>query len=493
MKRSVVFAFLAALLATMLAVSTVLAASPKDQPPVGPGTIVVTNGIYTLSVQDLLLTTGVGTFTVSTGAGHPNPNQNVLYGGVDQYPWSSYLTVRVYETNTEYISSTYPIAPSAGYTLVRLDNCHPVVQTAGNTITTQWTTPEGLKITQVTAVEGTTLADSVVGVQTTILNTSTVGSFHVGVRYLWDLMIDGRDGSYLSARTPNGPWLNTETQWLSPAFQRFETTNDLLVPLFSVYGTVAGPAGLSPTPPDLFQYDSWSSAFSQAFDYTPTGQVVAGPGTDSAVAYFWGNNLNNAEKLLPGASLVLQEYLYVPEITLTKTDSLKEDADADGVFSPGDTINYTAVISNDSNKSIDGVIFTDTPDLNTTLVNGSVTTTDGFASKGNITGNSVEVLIGTIAPNTEVTITFEVTVNKPLWERQVANQSVVSGVNFESLKSDDPDTRKVGDPTVTQIKASPPVHGPGISEWGILALTVLLGGTMVRLIRKRQIDSPNIR
>jgi hypothetical protein len=134
-------------------------------------------------------------------------------------------------------------------------------------------------------------------------------------------------------------------------------------------------------------------------------------------------------------------------------------------------------------------MFTDTPDMNTTLVIGSVTTNGGFVTKGNIAGNIVEVNIGTVAPHSQVTITFDVTINKPLWVSQITNQGSVNGANFSSLKTDDSTTAQLNDPTLTEINSSAPVHGPSMSEWGIILLATLLGGGMVWMIRRKQIRS----
>jgi hypothetical protein len=85
-----------------------------------------------------------------------------------------------------------------------------------------------------------------------------------------------------------------------------------------------------------------------------------------------------------------------------------------------------------------------------------------------------------------------VNIANPLWENRVFNQATVKGATIVTLKSNDPDTSVADDPTVTLIKTSPPVHGPSISEWGILALTTLLGGGMAWMMRRRQIKSETI-
>jgi uncharacterized repeat protein (TIGR01451 family) len=175
--------------------------------------------------------------------------------------------------------------------------------------------------------------------------------------------------------------------------------------------------------------------------------------------------------------------VYAPVMKTTKTDS------SSGAVNPGDIIKYTVIVKNDGNGPATGVMFTDTPDMNTTLVIGSVTTNGGFVTKGNIAGNIVEVNIGTVAPHSQVTITFDVTINKPLWVSQITNQGSVNGANFSSLKTDDSTTAQLNDPTLTEINSSAPVHGPSMSEWGIILLATLLGGGMVWMIRRKQIRS----
>jgi uncharacterized repeat protein (TIGR01451 family) len=179
-----------------------------------------------------------------------------------------------------------------------------------------------------------------------------------------------------------------------------------------------------------------------------------------------------------------------PRLTLTKTVKLVKDADGDGAASPGDTIRYTATMTNVGNEPANGVTFSDTPDANTTLVTGSVATSQGKILKGNLPGQkSVEVAIGTISAGGKATVTFTVTINKPLWVHQIANQAVVTGSNFPGVKSDDPGTQQPDDPTIIQVKTSPPVHGPGVSQWGIVAMIVLLGSAMVWVMRRKLIQS----
>ena len=72
-----------------------------------------------------------------------------------------------------------------------------------------------------------------------------------------------------------------------------------------------------------------------------------------------------------------------PVLTADKAVSLFADPDNNGVPSPGDTLVYQVIIQNSGNADATGVTFTDTPDANTTLVTGSVQTSQGTVTGGN--------------------------------------------------------------------------------------------------------------
>ncbi|MFN8498622.1 MAG: hypothetical protein U0641_12290 [Anaerolineae bacterium] len=149
-----------------------------------------------------------------------------------------------------------------------------------------------------------------------------------------------------------------------------------------------------------------------------------------------------------------------PLINATKSDLLAVDADGNGSPSPGDTLLYTVQIANTGNSAATGVVFTDTPDANTTLVDGSVQTTQGSVTSGNAGVPPVTVNVGTIPVNGSVTITFRVTINKPLpaGVTQVANQGIVSGTNFPNTPTDNPKTPQPNDPTVTPVTSAPLIN-----------------------------------
>lgn len=147
-----------------------------------------------------------------------------------------------------------------------------------------------------------------------------------------------------------------------------------------------------------------------------------------------------------------------PRIEASKTDLLTNDADGNGVASPGDTLTYVITILNAGNVAAAGLQFTDVPDANTTLVVGSVASTIGAVVRGNAPADSdVLVTIGTLAGGASLTVTFDVTINDPVTNNatQVFNQGLVSGNGLPDEPTDDPDTPVDDDPTGTPIDADP--------------------------------------
>ena len=144
-------------------------------------------------------------------------------------------------------------------------------------------------------------------------------------------------------------------------------------------------------------------------------------------------------------------------LTATKSDALSTDNDNDGNVDPGDKIKYTIILTNTGSSETQGIIFTDNVDANTTLIVGSVTTTNGTITKGNVANDtSVEINVGSVPGNGgTVTITFEATVNSPVpgGVTAVNNQGVFNGNGVTNLLTDDPDTGTPDDATVTQLSA----------------------------------------
>lgn len=336
-------------------------------------TTMVTNNYYDLTVQDLQ--DGLGTFTVCTGDSHPatiqmGSKQNVLYGGAAHSPWSTYLSVKSYTSHKIYISSYASPTPDPGFSVVNLDPYGSVAQQSPTQILSSWTLagqPDSLQIDQLTYIEGTNLDDSRIGVLTKIKNLRSIPAA-LGLRYEWDIMIDGNDGSTTREKNPQGPWLVNESDWTSFNFTHYEITDDSLSPTFYNLGSVIGPAYFQPLPsqPDLLQFASWPDSYSTAFSYATTGQYIYDD--DSAILYYWGNDSTAAIVIAPGDSVAVIQYLFASLVSLEYQvdNQIKNSSDpnyiGDNIYNltgdqqtksqsvlPNNTAVYDVKIENDGN------------------------------------------------------------------------------------------------------------------------------------------------
>lgn len=305
-----------ALLSFFMAVPARTNAVTKSNHPHAAAVISAGNGIYNIYVEDS--TPDFGTYTVATGANHPatiamGTPQDVLFAGAAGNPWSTYLTVRSYTSLTEYTSSASPSA-SPGYSQVDLDTYAGPVTSGPNWVANNWlvnNVADVFSISQLIVVEGTTINDSRIRVSTSVSNGGA--PIDIGIRYEWDIMIDGEDGSYVKTVDPYSGWYSTEQEISSPVINQFQAVNDPSSPIFYINGSVNGPAfSPLPTPPSLMQFADWGLVDGEAFDYTPTGQTIAGPSNDSAVTYYWGDNVDNAITLGVTESTDVTQYLFAP-------------------------------------------------------------------------------------------------------------------------------------------------------------------------------------
>jgi uncharacterized repeat protein (TIGR01451 family) len=190
-----------------------------------------------------------------------------------------------------------------------------------------------------------------------------------------------------------------------------------------------------------------------------------------------------------GTDPTVEPVTAAPAVTATKVGALFTDVNGDGQIGPGDTIQYTVVITNAGNQDASGVVFTSGAPANTALVVGSVTTTAGTVTTGNTAGNtSVAVNVGTVpGGGGTVTITFKVTVNNPLpvGVTQITCQGTVTGTNIPTTPTDNPATPAPNDPTVLPVVQPAIAQVPTLNEWGLLTLIfTLLGLGMLKLRRR---------
>lgn len=146
-----------------------------------------------------------------------------------------------------------------------------------------------------------------------------------------------------------------------------------------------------------------------------------------------------------------------PILKATKTASVVEDKPPLGA-SPGDTIEYTVTITNTGSVTATGVIFRDTPDPHTALIENSVTASDGTIISGNSAGDSqVRIDLPSLAPNASVTVRLRVQMKSvlPLGTVSIRNQGLVSSNERPDEPTDDPTTPAPHDPTETIVSTAP--------------------------------------
>lgn len=255
----------------------------------------VGNTIYRVRVN----TTGpaVGRYTAVTGASHPaGAGLQVLFGGT---PDTSFNSIRSFTTTKTYVQgsnfTTVVPAPIVGAT--DLDPYAQPATTTATSVQNRWilpgdvTAPDKLEITQTITVVGSTIADSMILIQTMVKN-NDVTAVSTGIRYLWDYQISGDDGPTFQEQTPDGLVRVGEVEFPFPVgFATYKMTNNEGAPSFNILGSAA----TGGTAPDKLQYADWPSSRVTAYDYTVVpGRDVATSGlgnNDSAVLYYWNRNI----------------------------------------------------------------------------------------------------------------------------------------------------------------------------------------------------------
>jgi uncharacterized repeat protein (TIGR01451 family) len=180
---------------------------------------------------------------------------------------------------------------------------------------------------------------------------------------------------------------------------------------------------------------------SVAFDADANGTNEANvptddPGTPAA---------NDATSFVVGA----------PQIVATNVAALVVDVSGNGLIDPGDTLEYTVVISNTGGDAAENVSFASQAlDPSVQLVVGSATTTLGTVGSGNTPGNTtVQAAIGALPAGGHATVKYRVKLALPLLTRasSVSSHGIVAGDNFVSVLTDNPATAAAQDATITPI------------------------------------------
>ncbi|MEZ4656227.1 MAG: hypothetical protein R2911_01490 [Caldilineaceae bacterium] len=153
-----------------------------------------------------------------------------------------------------------------------------------------------------------------------------------------------------------------------------------------------------------------------------------------------------------------------PDVVASKSATLTVDANNDGVPSPGDTLHYHLDLTNQGNKTAKAVVVNDNISEYTTLINSSVTSSQGSFSKGATTGDrNIVANLGDIAPNQSAAIDFDVKILGvlPKEVNAISNQASILGQNFTALLSQSPDG---GGPTVTRLTLTPDLTAEKTAE-----------------------------
>ena len=174
---------------------------------------------------------------------------------------------------------------------------------------------------------------------------------------------------------------------------------------------------------------------------------------DAATTYTWSDQAGNTY-----GPVTLETTTIIGTAASLKAslaDTIAIDADGNGLPSPGDTIAYTATVTNRGDNPATAVTATIPTDPNSTLVPGSATTNLGTATTGNAPGDTtVTVDIGTIGAHTSAEIAFQVVAANPMptgVSKLTAQGTIVSGAPGGEVVTDDPGVFGTDNPTVTQL------------------------------------------
>lgn len=125
------------------------------------------------------------------------------------------------------------------------------------------------------------------------------------------------------------------------------------------------------------------------------------------------------------------------------------DADGNGVVSAGDTLGYRLEVNSVGTQIVTSLRATAPTPEGTTLVAGSVTTTQGTV----VPGDHLSVDLGSVGPLTQNIIEFRLRIDAPLAPgiSAISVQADLRADQISSQRSDDPETAELEDPTVLPV------------------------------------------
>ncbi len=160
---------------------------------------------------------------------------------------------------------------------------------------------------------------------------------------------------------------------------------------------------------------------------------------------------------LPNLAIVTTT-VSAPLLQVSKVGALHDDADGSGFLSPGDTVVYTITVNNLVNAVATGVVFSDTLDLQSRLISGSVQTSAGVVLQAS--EQTVQVDLATIPGEAmPLVVTFQAQISTSLAitsptippTSELRNQAILYSDGASPLLSDDPTTVALADATLLTI------------------------------------------
>ncbi|MGC8895038.1 MAG: T9SS type A sorting domain-containing protein [candidate division WOR-3 bacterium] len=290
---------------------------PPTMVPITWSPIKVSQGYVACYIENTT-TDGYGTITAATDTLHPRgPDISLLFAGAAHNPWSSYLTIRSYRSNTDFVTRYSGCTTQAGYSVAQMDPYFVgsyMIKGNEDSVVTVWNLPDNLRAEQHIYALGNNVADARIQVMTYVINTHASQNRTVSVRYEWDIHIFDTDAPYIRAYKTTGwsGWYGSEKHWWGDSMGLYyeENQNPILgTPLWHYISCKWSPWPPDPLDPDTFYFVRWPLAWGSAFpvNYMADGRDSLARYNDDCVVFMWVN-----KTIGPGDTLKVVEYLWSP-------------------------------------------------------------------------------------------------------------------------------------------------------------------------------------
>ncbi len=299
----------------------------------------------------------LGLFTIQTGINHPIPSRNVLYPDK-----TSYFTLLDYSANPQEV--WVPWAPEWNSALENLEgrNLQFMIDTSSNpslltsfgplAYQINYTLPNFV-VTQKVMIKGNAITNTFVQHTLTVKNTSGVTRL-IGVRNMWDYMVDLVDDALFRTRVPDSDFTDQFQDFINPCFAWYEMTDDAVTPTFTVFGTaIGGNLEVPPVPPDEIRYASWETCNDRPWSFTNSGAEV-----DSAIVYYWGKH--TPVPVSPGETLSFTQYVTTAPQMIVGTQVLGMAMELPEFAWNGSDFTVILSVSNSGTMPIEDISLVDT-------------------------------------------------------------------------------------------------------------------------------------